>query len=627
MLPDRPIQHQLEDDSRKAFESIVPSRHVYRREEHPEYGIDGELEEFNESNQATGRRFKVQLKATTEAGAAAMRERIRLKTAAYYHAQELSVLMVRYIAETGSLYGRWFHRFDPYYEHVGETHLTFHWSGDDALTEASFDRLFGEVERMRRLKRAGPRLPLSVAIETPAEGAHGCTRGELELAVEAAVARCRGVLERAAAGEQTDVTVAVDNDEIRADLVGIKSMTFHPNETDYPPEGSAEMVAAEALTCVAAALGNAGHGEPAARIAVHFLADSLVSGIPPISVRLGAAMADAGRIVEVIDLAERLDQADDEARAACGAMFMQLVGERAESLQKDEVDRYEAALRARLQRRLDAGRKHEAAGSAENLGTYLMVARRPWDAVGFLEQELALDPGRETAGTARQLAGAYFLSCRYVESIAAYDRALELAEQAEPRWEALRADALLYAGRYRQALDAFAEIETDDVKFSAWVYVKTRALTWVLRATGIEEQDPNPKAANEVAGRFAEIESDRDADELAERVWELHAVSPLGWFNRARDLLDQGREEDAMHAYLTAAVMREGDVEAWVNVALLAGNLGDSDLFATSVISGERLNDDRYMGYLVNHLRKTVPDPGVREEMLRAVRKTIAAAS
>ena len=145
----------------------------------------------------------------------------------------------------------------------------------------------------------------------------------------------------------------------------------------------------------------------------------------------------------------------------------------------------------------------------------------------------------------------------------------------------------------------------------------------MIDATGIEQQDcPNPAAANELAGRRTEIESD-DADELAARVWELDAVSSLGWFNRGRDLLDRGLEYDAMHAYLTAAVMREGDVEAWVNVAILALNLGEPELFVTSAITGERLNKGDYMVEFARQLRATVADAAVREEMLALVRQAI----
>jgi tetratricopeptide (TPR) repeat protein len=623
-MPQRPIQHQLEDESRTAFAAILPSRHVFRSE-HRDYGIDCEVEEFDQNNAATGRRFRVQIKATGETGSAAMRERIKLDSAAYYRAQQLPVLMVRYVAPTKRLYGRWFHEFDPYYEHVGETHLTFHWTGENELSEASFDALFSEVERMTRLRSARLSLPLNVDFNLPGEGAHGMTRTELELALEARVARCPGVLRRANDGDVVEVTISVAQAEVGADISGLTSATFHFDDGAYPSDTPQHTLAADALSCVAIALARVGHGEPAARIAMQHFPGSLISTIPELGVELVAAMVEAGRVVEVIEIAERLDQDPEEDRETSGGVFMEVVRMSTESLQPHEHQRFEAALGARLDRRMATERTGLAAASAENVGTYLMSVRRPSEAIEFLELAVELDPTRETPDMAERLAGAFFLSGRYADSVPAYDRALELAEGADPRLEARRADALMYAGRYRRALDAFRQIETDDVELGAWIYVKVRALEWVMEVTGIDEQDRDPKAAEEMAGRWSEIAPD-EMDELADRVWDRDAVSSLGWFNRARDLYDRGLERDAMHAYLTAAVMREGDVEAWVNVALLAGNVGDADLFATGVITGNRLNEGPYLDQFVRHLRLTLPESEVREEMLTLVRRTIESA-
>jgi hypothetical protein len=376
VLPQRPIQHQHEDESRRAFEAILPSRLVFRPE-HREYGIDGEVEEFDETGEATGRRFRVQLKATSETGAAAMRERIKLTTAAYYRAQQQPVLMVRYVVSTQRLYGRWFHEFDPYYEHVGETHLTFHWSESDQLTTEAFDGLFEEVERIIRLKTAGLQLPLTVALETPEDGVHGSARAELELALDAGISQRPGVLELAQDGERADITTAIEEEEIRASVSGLASVTFHLGDGVYPPDTPPEAIVGDALSCIAVALARAGHGEPAARIAVQFFADSLVAAIPPVGAELAAAMVEAGRVVEAIHIAELLDQKGQEVYEAGGVVLMQAVREHSESLQPHEHEKFEAALRARLKRRSDAEQYRPAAGSAENVGRYLMKVRRP----------------------------------------------------------------------------------------------------------------------------------------------------------------------------------------------------------------------------------------------------------
>lgn len=624
-LPRRPIQHQREDDSRSAFNALLPSRHIFRPEER-DYGLDGEVEEFNRDFEATGRRFRVQLKATGETGPAAMRERIRHETAAYYRAQRLPVLMVRHVAPTNTFYGRWFHEFDPYYEHEGDTHVTFHWSHEDELSEDSFDELFAEVERFDRLRGVGLELPLTVALDVPPEGVHGLSRAELEVAFDAGVEHCHGVLEQTTADGQADVTAEVSEDHLRASVAGLASVTFHLGEGVYPPDTPPDAIVGDLLACIAAAIARAGHAEPAARIAVRFFGESLLSGEPALGADLAVAMVDAGRIVEVLEVADRLDQVDeDDSRAVTSAAFMEAVRAKTETLQPHEHERLEEALRARLARRLDAGRTDHAAAAAENVGTYLMRVRRSADAVEPLEQAIMLDPARESADLAQRLAAAYLLSQRYAEAVPAYDRAVELTEAPWAILDARRADALLYAGRYHEAREAFMAIETDDRRLSAWVYVKIRALDWVLETTGIDEQERQPKAAEEEARRLIGVKADDvEADAIADDVWALDAVSSLGWFNRARDLLDRGLDREAMLAYLAAAVLREGDVEAWVNVAILAMNVGDYPLFETSIIGGYDLNRTAYMAEFSRQLRVVRLDPAMRDQLLGVVRRIVA---
>ena len=78
--PKRPRSHALETESRTAFESTLPNNWVYRRKE-DDYGIDGEVEIFDDDGQTTGLLFFVQLKATELEN---RNIRIRIETGNYY---------------------------------------------------------------------------------------------------------------------------------------------------------------------------------------------------------------------------------------------------------------------------------------------------------------------------------------------------------------------------------------------------------------------------------------------------------------------------------------------------------------------------------------------------------------
>jgi tetratricopeptide (TPR) repeat protein len=208
----------------------------------------------------------------------------------------------------------------------------------------------------------------------------------------------------------------------------------------------------------------------------------------------------------------------------------------------------------------------------------------------------------------------------YDAAVTAYDRAIVLAEEDEiPGLSARRADALMYAGRYRDALKAFAEIEPEHRNREAWVFVKMRALIAVLEETGIEEQDRDPSTAHELAS----AEELADVIKALERIWELDAVNHLAWFRYGQALSDAGGVSEAMRAYLVAAVMCEGDVQAWINVTILAAQVEDHELLVAAALTGARLNSDAYMPQMANLAREMIDDPGEREQFLAGVKEAI----
>ncbi|RUX98437.1 DUF4365 domain-containing protein, partial [Mesorhizobium sp. M7A.F.Ca.CA.004.04.1.1] len=74
-MPKRSRSHQLEAESIRRYEQALPSRWVCRRKDE-DYGVDLEVEVFDDRDEATGLIFLVQLKATddpTEALSVAMK--------------------------------------------------------------------------------------------------------------------------------------------------------------------------------------------------------------------------------------------------------------------------------------------------------------------------------------------------------------------------------------------------------------------------------------------------------------------------------------------------------------------------------------------------------------------------
>lgn len=261
------------------------------------------------------------------------------------------------------------------------------------------------------------------------------------------------------------------------------------------------------------------------------------------------------------------------------------------------------------------------------LGSFHARTKDFASAVTVYEGVLALDPEtRSRPDFWKELAGVYFHNHQFLDCARAYEYTLELQEEPDSHTRACHADALMSAGRYREARDQFASIEGQDPVLDAWIITKLEAASWVIDATSFHEQDREVDKAAELAGQLTNANLRKtEREELHREIWQLDAASPLGWFNAARHFLNEGEERRALLAYLTTAVMQEGDVEAWVNATLLALRVADYGLLVGSAVTGARLNDERYLNELARQLRAQISDPTRREEALTMIKQLLDA--
>jgi tetratricopeptide (TPR) repeat protein len=574
---------------------MLPDRLVFRDLAN-DYGLDGEVEEFADG-EATGLRFFVQIKATDEADLKkALRVRVKLSTANYFRVQAVPVLMVRYLAAEKQLFARWFHLFDPYYEHLGDTHLTFTWNPErDLLVEESMPQMLSEAAAVMEAKSSKIALPIRVAVSTPDHGAFSFSPAEIELGIRAAASRCSELVKVVEEFDDHLVSLTVNDELFSSNVAGLASLTFHVDE--LPGIDDVVSLGSELFACTTVALARAGHADVAARLAAHFFPASFIALIPPMSLEVAEAMAYAGRAAEALEVSEELDSDDGETARFAAMTFLLSALRRGVHLREAERERLVETMKARMERREAAGDLPAAASEAVGLGNYYRAIREFPAAIEAYERALELDPNyRAREHLWRELAGAYFLAGRYRDSADAYAKAQSVAEAPSLEVEACRADALMYAGHFEEAYQLFEPIVQDETHLGAWAATKLAALHWVIRTTGARSQDRRPAAAEKLAGEFAERSLEREEiDALSAEIWELDAVSPLGWFNLARDFLDNGQEEAALFAYLTTAVMQEGDVEAWVNVVILATRLDDWRLASAAIVTAARLNHEAFL--------------------------------
>lgn len=160
-------------------------------------------------------------------------------------------------------------------------------------------------------------------------------------------------------------------------------------------------------------------------------------------------------------------------------------------------------------------------------------------------------------------------------------KALELVAGSE--CIALRADALMFAGKYKKAYTLFREYEKvtkethDEWALKSWI------LGGLIKNLGIEAQKRRPidamKAADTTAVLTQEVEKGI-AEALA-----LDALCGLAWFNNGVRMVSNNQYRNAMISFLIAAIVQPNDMEAWSNAIICNFNCPEFIHLLPSVIS------------------------------------------
>lgn len=597
-MPQRPREHQLEEESNRAFESSLPSRWVARRI-HPDYGLDYSVEIFNAANKATGLSFYAQLKATDEADLAKAFGSVRFtrETADYYRAQRLPVLIVRYHASSRQLFGRWFHAYNPHLARRGAgtsdaKSMRFQFYEQDVFTDETPAALEAGVSGFLKFRSPELALPLRVSVTS--------TDGTDVYPPIFALRRLLGPVSDLVTFEvrqpgADDPSITLARDQAVVSLADVASVTL---DHERPQQNEPDSYAADVALALAVALAYVGQANIASQIAFALAARSTVVADPEVSMTVAGAMFRSRRIAETIKLADALDSSDEEEIRTAAFAFLTVLMARGDRLKEDERALALSMSEHRLERRLQRGDQSGAASEAYSLA---MLKKRLRDAPG------SIDAFRRAAQLdARYLSRAYyhadfagvlFENDDHEEAAEHYGRAVSLGEGALT--VALHADALLFSGRYEESLRIFDEyLREDRGPDGAEWRLKRRILPLLIQTVGAT-QVRKPDAAVELLSPW---DFEKGPDMPTEEAWRLcneavalDACLGEAWFRLALlAVMATERPADGREFGIAGAVLRRTGVAAWAN-AVLYCDPNDEITISDLLYAGYRFLGDEFV--------------------------------
>jgi tetratricopeptide (TPR) repeat protein len=483
-MPGRPRQHELETESRRAFEAVLPASWV-ARPQIDDYGVDYHVEVFRDQ-QATGLLFAVQLKAV-ERLRGMPSARVRWRTYHYWDALDMPVLVVLWEAQSRRMWWQWAHHFDPWDLDTTSEEFTFRFPPDHLWDrEGTPDALVAEVVAWRTWQR-GLSTPIELAVSIAPAGVGDVPSGRLHAALRRRLANVSQVVElRNDPRNPVHLSMRVTGDTTAIWIAGGPSNTLHHEGVQWAGDSEPGFVAmwtADVLMLVAKHLSRIGSLIPAAaRVAAAAVQDASVVNHPPVAAETVSLLVDGNRVDDAVRLIGRLTHSD-MTEASVGAMAGML--EASGRLAQDDKERVVGTFLGWADINEHAG-KLDQAGQFAYWAARFVGADNPSRAVQLFELAAEKEPGyRQRDYWHREVGGMLFLASRYQEAAEAYRRANDLGNaEAWP----LLADALMLWGRYREALEQFqGVIQNDELTRPEW-RLKHHVLDFLIRTLSLSEQ-------------------------------------------------------------------------------------------------------------------------------------------
>lgn len=569
-MPQRPESHQLEDKSRKALERLLPPAWVIRKKD-ADYGLDLEVEIFDEKGGATGLVFYVQLKATKTAKKA-RHVTLDVDHLDYLNSFTLPTLIARYCEETDSFFVKWHFLKKLSRQEEAQKTITFHFDEDDQWSEETPSRLETCVRQLKWVRdlRPNDRFPLRPT-------AVGLGPNEL-YALDVVLARIKdGARELSLCSAQSppsdfEIELIAAPDGVR---VGIgELMSFTTPDVYADPDKLFSYV----MHSLIALLSRQNAAAQAQRLLSWMVKDKIVCPSKPLAVLVMQSIAAAPELLVEFGL---LNDLCDPTEPEYGVATAYIIGAAHTYGGSPAIEDWYGTAMARARA---SGCDTTLAAVHYSRANGLMNAGRLEDAAQFYNQARKCDQDYiRRKYYLMEFGGVLYLLRRFRMSAKLY----QLGAAIEPSaTDLLRyGDALMFSGEIEEAKQVYDQAHAmggaDSVQFEA--LLKRQVCEALINEYG----DTCPRYTSQLEEvDLGSGELTTEAKTILERnLKDVDALDAMSNFNLA---LSASKEDDYVEAlirFLIVAFQSNEDVEAWANALICAFKAGVEPMLMVMIVS------------------------------------------
>ena len=626
-MPKRTRKQILEDESWKHFNDLIPNNWVIRKPD-PDYGIDAEVEIFSKDGESTGLIFFVQLKATDQKRISkALKLTFKKDMLRYYYKLELPVLIARYHSPSKSIFIRWAHSIDLYYSEQNTMRYTINFTEDSRWGKDTPKLINKYLEQFRNYKKALP-LPIELLLQFDVQFSDNTYPLKLESQLNAMIKDQRLPI-RLTSKKKSDISakLIVAPTEIKITILEKNTFVMHnmQNENGKYDESKLHY---DLVSIVGCSFFVTNRKSIALQILEKNLPNSsLINSMSFLSL-LASFIESEKDFNTAISLMENILETDRRDKIGiANNVFMLVISQvHLRFGCPKNVQRRFADVLLRLCNEMEANGDKKAASinyynlanamrgsnlfSEKKIISWYKNAARLWKEYMNREYFWA------------EIGGVLFNCNKYLCSSRFYKKAIKIKEKI---WTiALCADALLFAGRYRESLDFFANyLQKEKNPEAEWV-LKAFLLEYLVEFSSIEIQARLKEEARNLAS--IDLKNAMSSKEAAlenisklEKICKKDLLCSMMWANIANLYNYVGEKEKAFYAGLVVCIMEPHNIEAWFACLIYGAKIKSPVLGSIGFLAYEK-NGEELINFFVN---KFESKPGKTDPELVAILKML----
>lgn len=606
-FPHRIRNHELETESKRFFENIIPNSWISDLSPAADYGIDG-IVEITRDGELRGEEFKVQLKSTDSD---IEPESVNLEISAYNYYQEISklcpVLMVLYHSKTKNIYVKWFHDFDPYYDKSGKKvkrpenakTIGFYWNKDNLWDIDTSKQIEYDIALFKQIKTHQIRPPFNFYIKSNVKTIYDKSVVSIVSHLDTKIESLNLFNFTFDNNTKTIGVIEITDSKILCKFKMNVGVVLHLDDKILTSEDD---IVDLMVVLLLITLRQANFYSYATSLAKPILNSQIIFRHNMLTMEIVKSIVNGKDWDSYVNILNNLDNysnsLDDKNKSQIklniftGLMFYN------KYINQNKITNF-------LLKNIK-NQESDLSCAYYNLGNHYRHSGKMLEAFHYYNLAQKSNKNyKERDYFWQELAGILFEYGKYKYSSESYAKALEINNCAKTF--GLYADALLYSGEYQQAYEIFATyfklINKQEKRICGEWYLKYMALNFMLKVTGIKKQNRKTNVVKQIIEN-ARLNSKEFTEEEIGQLLELDMLSGDVWY---------------AYAYISQLVGK-----GTYYLALFCSALFDcivSDLVDFLIDTIHHTDDKKFITFLMYNVIDFVLSKGKESELLETFAK------